>query len=59
LNREAGKVGININQANIKAMHIKNKNKNTFILDRKETEDVDKLPYLGSMVIKEGGSMKM
>jgi hypothetical protein len=36
LNREAGKVGTNINQANIKAMHINNKNKNTFILDRKK-----------------------
>jgi hypothetical protein len=58
LNREARKFGINSNQANIKAMHINNKNKNTFIPDRKEIENAHKFPYLGSMVTKEGGSME-
>ncbi|PNF22462.1 hypothetical protein B7P43_G15247 [Cryptotermes secundus] len=48
LNREARKVGMKINQAEIKAMHVNNKNKNTF------TENVDKFSYLGTIVTKEG-----
>jgi hypothetical protein len=58
LNREARKVGMKINQAKTKAMHINNKNKNTFTLDGKEIENADKFPYLGSTVTKECGSME-
>jgi hypothetical protein len=59
LGREARKVGMKINQAETKAMHINNNNnKNTFTLDGEEIENVDKFPYLGSIVTKEGGSMK-
>jgi hypothetical protein len=47
-----------INQAKTKAILINNKNKNTFTLDRKEIENVDKFPYLGSIVTQEGGSME-
>jgi hypothetical protein len=57
LNREARKVGMKVNQAKTKGMCINNKNKNTFTLDEKETENVDKFPHLGSIVAKEGASM--
>jgi hypothetical protein len=57
-NREIRKVGMKINKAKSKAMHINNINKNTFTLDRKETENVDKFPYLCSIATKEGGSME-
>jgi hypothetical protein len=50
LNRESRKVGMKINQAKTKAMRI-NKNKNTFTLDDKEMEIVDKFPYLQRRVI--------
>jgi hypothetical protein len=58
LNREARIFGMKINQAKTKAMRIKNKNKNTFILDGKEIENGDKSPYLGSVITKEGGCME-
>jgi hypothetical protein len=45
-----------INQA--KAMRINNKNKNTFFWTERKIENVDKFPYLGSIVTKEGGSME-
>jgi hypothetical protein len=48
LNREARQVGMKINQAKTKAIYINNNNKSTFTLDGK-TENVDKLPYLGSI----------
>jgi GTP1/Obg family GTP-binding protein len=56
--REARKVGVKINQAKTKAMRINNTNNNTFTLERKEIENVDKFPYLGRIVTKEGGSME-
>jgi hypothetical protein len=58
LNREARKVGMKINQTKTKAMHINNKNKNTFTLDRKEIKNVDKFPYLSSIVTNECDSME-
>jgi hypothetical protein len=58
LNREARKVRMKIKQAKTKAMRINNKNKHPFTLEGKEIENVDKLPYLGSIVTKESGSMK-
>jgi hypothetical protein len=48
LNREARKIGMKINQAKTKAMHVNNKNKNMLTLDRKERRNVDKFPCLGS-----------
>jgi hypothetical protein len=39
-------------------MCIYNKNKNTFTLDGKEKENVNKFPYLGGIVTKEGGSVE-
>jgi hypothetical protein len=59
LNREARKVGIKINQAKTKAMRINNKNIYTFTLDGKERGNVDKFPYLDSIVIKEGVVWKL
>jgi hypothetical protein len=38
LNREARKVGVKINQAKTKAIHINNKNKNTFTLHGTKTK---------------------
>jgi hypothetical protein len=58
VNTEARKNGIKINQAKTKEMHINNKNKNTFTLERKEIGNADKFPYLGSTVTKEGRSME-
>jgi hypothetical protein len=55
---EARKVGMKINQTKTKAMPINNKNKNTFILDGKEIENVDNIPYPGSVVTKKGDSME-
>jgi hypothetical protein len=39
-------------------MCINNKYKNTFTLDGKEIENVDRFAYFGSIVTKEGGSME-
>jgi hypothetical protein len=58
LTREVRKVGMKINQAKTKAMRINNINKNTFILDGKEIESVDNIPYPGSVVTKKGDSME-
>jgi hypothetical protein len=54
LNRKARKVVIKISQAKTKAMRINNKN--TFTVYRKVIGNVDKFPYLGSVVTKEGGN---
>jgi hypothetical protein len=56
LNGESRKVGMKINYAKTKAMHINNKNINISTLDGKEIGNVAKFPYLGSIVPKEGGS---
>jgi hypothetical protein len=45
-----------INQAKTKTVPINNKN--TFTLDGKQIENVDKFPCLSSVVTKEGGSME-
>jgi hypothetical protein len=47
-----------INQAKTKSMRINNKITNSFTLDRKVIENVDKFLYLDSIVTKEGGSME-
>jgi hypothetical protein len=39
-------------------MLINNKDKNTSTLDGKEMDNIDKFPYLGSIVTKESGSME-
>jgi hypothetical protein len=56
LYRETRKVVIKLNQA--KAMHTNNKNKNTFILDRKNPENIDMFPDLACIVAKKGGRME-
>jgi hypothetical protein len=58
IDRETWKVGMKINQAKTKVMNMNNKTKNNFTPDKKEIGNVDKFPYLGSRVVKEGGSVE-
>ena len=53
---EAEKTGLQINTGKTKVMRVNNKNQDPVKLHHEEIKKVDKFVYLGSVVIKDGGT---